>query len=195
MQLLQPIAEMPNTVETILLDLDGVIADWVGAACNIFGADREELEANWGDDWELSSALGITKAKMWHEIDAAGIEFWSQLKPYPWKNDLFALCRRHAQTFILTSPSQSHFSPAGKVLWMNEHLADGDSFRNFLMGPRKELCARPTSLLIDDRDSNCQRFRRAGGKALVFPRVWNSNRAYAEDPLTFVKTVLPELVR
>lgn len=186
---------MNNSIDTILLDMDGVIVNWVGGACRLFDVDQDELEANWGDQWGIHAALDITEAELWHRIDAAGIEFWSELEPLPWLNELWALCNKLGSTFILTSPSQSHQSPAGKVLWMNKHLADGDVFRDFLMGKHKDLCARPGSLLIDDRDSNCEKFVAAGGRAIVFPRVWNSNRRYADDPMGFMRMVLPEVAR
>lgn len=174
-------------IKRIFLDMDGVLCDWVGAACRLFGQDPKEVLANWSEDGSIAPQLGVSMNELWRKVDSHGTAFWSELDPYPWASELWELCNSYAPTVVLTSPSQHHTSPAGKMLWMDKHLGGGKPFREFLMGPRKEFCAGPGSLLIDDLGSMCERFREFGGMAIEFPCAWNQHRELADDPMGFVR--------
>lgn len=177
----------------ILLDMDGVLVDWVGGVCRLYGLDQEELESNWGEDWGICSAVGVSEEELWEGIDAEGPAFWYDLEALPWAEALFAECSSRAPTYILSSPSRSPHSAAGKVEWMHRHL--GYPFRDFLLGPCKELCARLGSILIDDRPRNVERFRANGGDAILFPRPWNDNRDSSDEALSFTLSALDNMLR
>lgn len=174
------------SIEHIFLDLDGVLCDWVGGVCKLFGRDQEEIEATWTDDGDICPQLGVSMDEMWRAIDETGEIFWSNLKPYPWTGELWRLCNAVAPTTILTSPSWHPSSLAGKLMWMNQHIGDGRPFRRYLIGPQKAACAGPRKLLIDDRKKLCDGFREAGGDAILFPRPWNANRVWLTRPMAYV---------
>jgi len=182
------------TMKTILLDVDGVLANWMKSACRAIGEDYSAIMGRFdevdfdsrGEHWGIEALGDIDPGELWDAIHAEGRSFWAELEPYPWAIELYEACRAEAPTYILTSPSRHHSSPAGKVEWMDRHLGGGEPFRDFLIGSPKELCARPGSLLIDDRPRNCDRFRRAGGSAILFPTPWNHHCEHASDPLAFV---------
>jgi len=46
--------------------------------------------------------------------------------------------------------------------------------RRFLFGPAKAFCASPERVLIDDYDGNVDKFRAAGGHAILVPQSYNS---------------------
>lgn len=50
----------------------------------------------------------------------------------------------------------------------------------------------PNQILIDDRDKNVDHFIAAGGNAILFPQVWNSNHA-VQDRMKFVADELGRL--
>lgn len=159
-------------IEHILLDMDGVISDFVTAALTLH--DRLDAFEIWlAGEWDMPTVLGISSSEFWKRIDAEGHEFWSQLTPYPWKDELIGVIRQTAPFTILSSPSLHAECPTGKINWLREHLSS--VFHDFLFGHSKHLCARPNSVLIDDRDSNVERFRAHGGQAILFPQRWNSN--------------------
>ena len=169
----------------ICLDIDGVLADFVGEAGRLMGYDPAVV-----DTWDYYHKVGETEDTFWEKIDAAGAEFWAEMQPYPWAHDLFDLCKLKGETILLTTNSKHHKSAEGKVLWMQKHF--GRSFRNYLIGPKKEFCARPGTILIDDSDANCEKFIANGGSAILFPRSWNEARRHADAAYQHVAV---ELIR
>lgn len=172
-------------IKQICLDIDGVLADFVGGTAKLLGFDPAVV-----DTWDYYPLIGTTEDKFWRAIDAAGADFWYGLTPYPWLYILYKACKKIAPTILLTSPSNHVSSVAGKLSWM--HCYFGEKFRAYLMGSAKEFCAGPGMLLIDDSDANCCKFREHGGEAILFPRPWNENRSLSDDPMLYV---LDELQR
>jgi 5'(3')-deoxyribonucleotidase len=171
--------------------MDEVLANWKSAAIRLFDQDEEEALANWGFKEDITSVLGISEEKLWRKLDDAGADFWANLEPYPWANELWELCQSIAPSIILTSPSQDPFSLAGKLIWLNNQF--GAPFRDYQMGPNKEFCARPGAVLIDDNQDNCDKFNANGGTAIVFPQPWNSLRRIKGDKMAFVTKALRRL--
>ena len=162
-------------IRQILLDLDGVLADWVSAVIRLFGRHPADVISSWPHGvYDLAEVLGVSEAEMWRRVHAGGAGFWATLEIYPWAHDLLDTCRKHARTTILPSPSRDPSSLAGKVQWLDRHFGCGDHFRDYLVGPDKAAAAHRGALLIDDRDSMCKTFREHGGRTIVFPQPWNS---------------------
>jgi 5'(3')-deoxyribonucleotidase len=162
----------------ICLDMDGVLVDFVGGAATLIGYDPSVVNT-----WDYYPLIGKTENEFWRAIDAAGSDFWATLPIYPWALDLYRECKAIAPTIFLTSPSQCPSSMHGKLRWMQDNF--GRQFRDYLVGPKKEFCATPDTILIDDSDANCKKFQAAGGRPILFPRPWNENRGIAE-PYSFV---------
>lgn len=155
----------------ICLDMDGVLCDFVGGAAKALGFDAKLVRRH-----GFYEDVGHTPESFWRGIEALGVDFWRKLDAYPWANWLMAQCERLAggwdNLIILSSPSLCPNSASGKVLWLQDRL--GRDFRSYLLGSRKEFCARPDTVLIDDTEHVCQAFVQAGGHALLFPRPWNA---------------------
>lgn len=171
----------------ICLDIDGVLADFVGGAAKLIGYDPAVVTM-----WDYYPLIGKTESEFWAAIDAAGDDFWASLDPYHWIEDLHSMCKQYGDTILLTANSKHHSSAAGKVLWMQKHF--GGNFRDYLMGPKKEFCATPNTILIDDSDANCGKFRSHGGYAILFPQPWNENRGIA-DKISYVSDTLKLLTK
>ena len=175
----------------LLLDMDGVLVDFVGAALRLHG--RDEVLDNWPDGvWDMSEVLGISGREFWHPINQAGAEFWASLEPYTWCDELVALADETGGWCILTSPSSDPSCAAGKITWLQRRFGGG--FRGFLIGPPKWVCARPDQVLVDDNDTNVDHFRARGGQAILFPRPWNRNHLLSADPMGHVREALAEIV-
>ena len=172
----------------IYIDMDGVLSNFVKGALELF-AQPDAL-----DSWPLGSrdfpqVLGVSRHEFWQRIASGGSQFWSELEPYPWLEELIALIEPRPW-YILTSPSDCGSSADGKMQWLQRYF--GEDFRRFLISPQKQLLARPKSVLIDDLDPNVERFTAAGGTGLLFPQKWNANYALVHDPLGYVREQLQE---
>ncbi len=159
-------------MRTIFLDMDGVLCNFVGGFCALHGKSADEVfPPGQQGNYEFHDSLGMTRDQLWRSIDAVGEDHWANMQPYPWALELYEHCKSVAPTIILSTPSLHHSSLSGKCRWLQKYF--GSRFRDYLLGPRKEECARPDTVLIDDFETNCEKFAARGGKAIVFPRPWN----------------------
>jgi hypothetical protein len=168
----------------ILLDMDGVLVDFLGGWCRANMVPCPTYAA--GDRYDLASVLGITPAELW--AGCSSREFWAELE---WTQDGMSilLAAEHAvgydNVYLFTTPSPSPQSWAGKADWILGQLPQYKD--KILMGCNKHLCARPDQLLIDDADHNVTAFRAAGGQAILVPRQWNSLHWLHVSPIEYVK--------
>lgn len=174
----------------VLIDMDGVLCDWVGGVCDLLGRSRVETLRDWNrGEYSIEGSFGLESDRLWNLIHRQGGDWWAHLDPLPWITELLSLfSETNAEISILTSPGCSVYAPSGKARWMREHipgLAD-----RLHIGQDKSLLARPGSLLIDDHGSNCQKFRDAGGQAVLFPQPWNTKHLYSGRPMVSVRAQL-----
>lgn len=168
----------------VYVDIDGVAADFVGAALAVH--DAPHMLDRWpGGEWNIAQVLGMSDRSFWAAIDQAGHPFWAGLALH---DELMSALFWHltmARTatgdafdwYFLSQPSRDPGSASGKLAWMQELY--GREFCNyFLAGGPKHLLARPGACLIDDSDANVDQFRAAGGEAVLVPRPWNSMHAH-----------------
>jgi len=166
----------------ILLDMDGVLVDFVGSAIRACGMSVEECYANWvPGEYDVIKALHVEERSFWSTIESKGEEFWANLSPYPWSRKLYDGCSELGNVFFLTKPTLDPRCASGKIKWMQAFLGGRLEARNYLMGPPKHLCAKPGNVLVDDCEPNVDSFVAAGGRAVLFPQVWNRKYAQADD--------------
>jgi 5'(3')-deoxyribonucleotidase len=175
-------------IKKILLDLDGVLVDFVGGACELHGVDDPYAsgEADAAGEYDVIKLLGMRAQTFWAPM---GYEFWANLKPYAHLRRVVDLAESAVgaeNICILTSPPLTAGAVEGKMAWIRKHLPDYR--RRFLVGPAKEFCAAPDHLLIDDYQRNIDRFCGAGGQGLLFPAPWND--LHAQDAVAAVEQVL-----
>ena len=138
----------------VFLDLDDVIVDWLDTCVKTMGLNmenplvRELVETTWG--------MGdlLDESRMWEIIHTEGEDWWFNLAPLPWFPKLWENLNARWNVCILTSPSSHASSLAGKKRWIDKYLKT----REFLIGKPKEYCANLNSVLIDDRQRNCDLF-------------------------------------
>ena len=177
-------------VRHIFLDMDGVISDFIGGACRLF--DRDDALRNWPlGERDAPKAFGVSTSLFWEKIDGAGADYWANLEPYPWCQELIRLIKETAPFTILSAPSLGVECPTGKLRWLRAHLGAG--FHDHLFGHQKYFCAKPGHVLIDDSEPNVNRFREHGGSAILFPQPWNANHTIT-DRLGYVAQELRRLI-
>lgn len=162
-------------ISHILLDMDGVLADFFTAAlrrCNV-GTDKymltpESYVGHFG--FNMASAYGITDVEFWNLIDRDN--FWAGLQPLPHAAQLIgALQATGLPIYISSSPSQGHDCVPAKICWLRTHF--DLRLKDCMFGSAKHLMARPGALLIDDLPMNCNTFVTEGGSAVCVPSNWN----------------------
>ena len=195
---------MSNNLEKplrILIDLDEVLVDFVGGACEAWGVAKEQVLKHWEPGvWDmippLSKALSlketISEKEFWCPINKLGEGFWEDLKWLPWgRNLLQEVMKFTGDWWIASSPNQQPTSHAGKVQWIKQNF--GYDFDRFVPVRHKYLMANPNTILIDDKDENIDLFREAGGYGIVFPRHHNCLHKVNVDQITYVKNCLTQI--
>ena len=175
-------------IKRVLLDLDGVLIDFVGGACEHHNKPWPYKEGEQGS-WELEPLLGMSARELWEPL---GYEFWLGLKPFPHMEEFVEILERRfgvEHISLLTSPVKTPGCVEGKMDWIRKHLPQYR--RRFLIGPAKEFCASRHNVLIDDNEDNERKFLEAGGQSLLVPGPWN--RRFAEKPLPALKAWIANL--
>ena len=159
----------------ILLDMDGVLADFFGKALQTFNHRfhkdvTPEQYIRESSNWDISKFYGISDITFWETIEAEK-GFWLEIKPIPWYRDLYVSLTAYGRVTIFTSPSRDPRCAREKLLWLKKYM--GLYSDDVIMGSRKELSAG-NGILIDDSGRNVERFRNAGGQAILVPSTWNT---------------------
>jgi len=185
----------------ILLDMDGVLVDFVGGVCKLFEISRDDLNKHWTlGEWNivppLGRAIGMRDAfnttMFWNEINDGGEKFWLELEEMPWIDDLIKMVEDITDDWhIVTSPSYLPCSYSGKIKWLKNWF--GDKFNRFAITPHKEIFAQENVILIDDRWKNIREFRESGGIGILFPSQGNLLHSRSEFPLNYLLNNLESL--
>jgi 5'(3')-deoxyribonucleotidase len=155
----------------ILCDVDGVLANFVNG---VIESHDMPLTHDEYATWDHHRVLGIADEKFWEPTREAG--WWESLLPYSWSVNLIVELESIAPVVFTTTTSACSKCPSEKVNWLRDWGFLGTMATNYMIGPKKELMARPETILIDDSDDNVEKFIHAGGNAILFPQPWNKNR-------------------
>jgi len=199
-------------ISRILLDMDCVLADFFAGAARVHGLDyATQVEPHWtpgvyGMEPGITAgrvAAGLrdpglpvmTTEEFWGPINRER-GFWESLAPLPWTEELFDLALTAAsgpdEFFIVTSPSKCRECAAEKEDWLQKHLgryAAGRMVPNRFKHTMAYTADGP-ALLIDDYDGNVDKFREAGGLAVLFPAHHNSFHELKRNPMRHVRESL-----
>lgn len=172
----------------IFLDIDGVLADFVGGAARLHRADASTVRT-----WNFYEQWGLTSADFWGAMD---YDFWVNLPLTIEAHAIVDCCERavgSGSICLLTARLENPGGMEGARDWVRRHFPQFG--RRLLLGPAKEFCASPSSLLVDDSDNNCGAFVLAGGAACLLPRPWNQNRHLSSQPLDVLRQSLQAFAR
>lgn len=172
----------------IYLDLDGVCVDFISGAISAHNHDPDEVLARWATDHRgvlnPYDVMGIEMDTFLDRLHEMGESFWIELKAYPWFEDLYMQLSGIGHVMFCTASTRSPSCLSGKLHWLQERF--GHDFQDFVLTTHKERLAHRDACLIDDFDSNVNRFRLRGGHGILFPQIWNSNHVIAQNPVEYV---------
>lgn len=176
-------------LDCILLDMDGVIADFVTAS--IKAADLP-LTHDQVTIWAYYREH-MTEDQFWEKV-GDDERFWNEIEPYPWAAQLVAMCQEYGKVYFCSSPCLDPKSASAKIEWLRHHGFMGQRRNDYILTSHKGLLGNPSRVLIDDGDHNIEAFRKSGGQTILFPQPWNAAGKYeAEDLLATVQTELNRL--
>lgn len=173
----------------IYLDNDGVLANLIKGIAQLFGLNYESLLASWplGED-KIEKVLGISRSAFYSKLDGAGEDFWENLELYPHAMELYEYCQSIAPTFILTKATLDPGCLSGKVKWF--HKVFGRGFQKYIITAHKEHCAQKNRILVDDLESNIEKFTNNGGYGIIFPLVSNKRHSLRDKGFEIIKEEL-----
>lgn len=157
----------------VFFDMDGVLADFVTGSLAAHGKNLHPAEVQ----WDFMAQVGFTGGgdpAFWRPLENPA--FWAELAPLPDGMALFRAAERlFGDRVSILSSGLCPGSVDGKRAWLAKHLPGYE--KKAVFATVKEQIAGPLKVLVDDHEPNVDRFREAGGPALLVPRPWNRRRA------------------
>jgi len=194
-------------INTVFLDMDGVLVDFIGKTLVAYrdhrsglvpdGASEDPFDSiefinSWpAGEWDVAKILGMDDNDFWEMIHTWNDgNFWRGLNTYTWSRELVDAATKIGTVRLLTSPSNHPTSYSGKKITRDTYFPEVPMF----LCKEKYLLAASDRLLIDDNDRNVEKFREAGGKAILFPQIWNANYEWKDSPMVYVGMQLEKLL-
>lgn len=168
----------------VFLDIDGVLADFVGGVCKrLNAANPYDNICNWGE-FDIVKLLGVEPHFFWSQL---GYAFWRSLRPTDEYLRILNAVHDFTDNIVLcTSPCKTIGCMDGKEEWVRLYLPNNAD--SIVFSRQKWRLAAPGKLLIDDCERNCFLWEVGGGKAILVPRRWNSLARV--DTVEYVKGAL-----
>jgi 5'(3')-deoxyribonucleotidase len=167
------LANKKQSTKVILLDMDGVMCDFVTAVLRLNNTDPKILEKFKGD-YEITKHLKMTPTDFWKRIEEEE-DFWHYLEKTSEADDLMNHLEQQTDPkniYFCSSPSQDPYSHFGKAFWIKTHYPR--YINRLILTNHKHFMAGKDRILIDDSDSNISKFKEHGGLTVLVPRKWNS---------------------
>jgi len=166
------------------LDMDGVLDDFVGAACREHVRPCYDKPEHYGI-FDMEKIWGITPKAFWSKLDVDAYKFWRRLEKTPEADEIVQLA---IDTFgvenvaILTAAAMHPMCAAAKRDWIREYYPQFE--KRIIYAQAKGFVGGPKKVLIDDRDRNIEDWEAAGGVGILVPRLWNKEYQYAKHNQT-----------
>ncbi len=170
-------------IDTVYFDMDGVLVDFVGGCEKLFGKKHD-------GDFHFYSSWGITQDEFWETICNCE-NFWADLEPYDWMDEILDLPSLDVEVKIASHPCRDPDCWGQKARWVDEHF--GRAWEMLHLCGDKSRLADEHSLLIDDNQTIIDKWRAAGGHAILFPQPWNFNAPCAKHRVAYVTEALKEI--
>ncbi|HDZ15076.1 hypothetical protein LCGC14_0598000 [marine sediment metagenome] len=173
-------------IETVFLDMDGVITNFNKAVCEKFNLPYPPQTYHFFP--EIRSQVN----------DFCDGSFWQKLE---WMDDGRDILRAIIDVFgpekiyLLTKMMPNAKTASGKMIWVQNNLPFySDQVILMTLGVPKSLLARPDTLLIEDCDKYVEEFYKAGGYGILVNRPWNKGYERADHTVEDLEIDLLSIV-
>jgi len=155
-----------------LLDLDGVLVDFMSGACELHGYPESKSIDRISKTF-AAKLFGLSDIQFFSAMDHS---FWSGLRWTEYGRDVLDVIRSFfsdKDICLCTAPTPISSSGciSGKLAWIERELPNFS--RRFMITSCKYFSAHPAVVLVDDRSENCNEFVAHGGHAVLVPNHWN----------------------
>lgn len=102
-------------IRKCFLDMDGVIADFIGALCKVHGKETPYTNPESLGTFDTELLWGMSEEQFWAPIAKNSFEFWDGIPKTPEADGLVTLAIREfglENVCILTAPRIARISPA-----------------------------------------------------------------------------------
>lgn len=174
----------------ILLDMDGVVADYVSAIHDHHGKINI-----YNDPINLGVYSHLLPFNMtWEEYNKGlDYDFWFSLDKTPEADQIVELARSYDQEIMfITHPIGEFGCYEGKLDWAHKHFPGIPVY--FAPDGRSSL-AKSNYILIDDSDKNVFEYSNNRGRAVLVPRKWNSDHIWSDSVMERIMEVLKRQLR
>lgn len=166
----------------LLLDMDGLIADFHPAVCELFG-----YRGSWPlGVYDCPTVFGISESSF-HERLFQNPGFWNALRPTADMADIVRIVSMFDPNYIICSkPNPTCPTCASdKIRWIKRYLGHN---RYILTEDKAALAG--IGVLVDDHSDNVRPF---GPHGFLYPRPWNEHFPYEPDRLMMLTSFLRNL--
>jgi 5'(3')-deoxyribonucleotidase len=129
----------------VFLDMDGVIADFVGGITSLHGRPSPYSDPKNFGEFHMDKIWGMTAEEFWAPLNRINsFDFWANLNPTPEAHDIVDLLSSRygvENVCILTSPTLDSGCVPGKRAWTERHFPQ--LAKNMLFGSAKQFLAGP----------------------------------------------------
>lgn len=174
--------------QRLYLDMDEVLADTLDYMCSVFNFENPYLkEENLG----VRSLHELLK-KDWRDVWMnLGVDFWANIPPYYWAQDLINYCETLCpnEVYFLTSPVPDGCCASGKQLWVNKNFPKYTG--KLIIAHAKYAVVDQYSVLVDDSEHNERKFldNHKIYNFVLFPSFSNRMHPMRKLPDWFEKTL------
>lgn len=171
-----------------LIDVDGVVANFVEGCCRLYGKKPEQWPV--GEYAFPHAMLGEpSEDAVWSRIANLKSDFWYNLPILPDAYQIVHACEElfgiENCAFLTSPPKSSPWAATGKIQWIQNYFPK--YARRILIGSCKEFCAHKDSILVDDYSVNITKFKKHGGHGVLVPRRWNEEHALETIPTLLLR--------
>ena len=156
----------------IYLDMDDVLVDFKTYVKNHFNI-TQEITTWYFFKWMFPDTYEEESNKFFKNMS---VPDWVNLGKTSRSDELYQLCRKISsnRVCILSAPPTSGLfnCATGKNKWIQKHYPDTP----VIIDPVKWRYAAVNSILIDDKEENCNKFIRHGGHAWLYTTESNKNQ-------------------
>ena len=160
----------------IYIDVDGVIADYIGALLAVYN-QRHGTSVTNDDVKDFFMESVLKPGQKWEDYSPD----YKTIPVLPWAHQLVAAVRKIGKPYaflsaLLALPDGSRNILDDRRWWLDQNFAcpgDNPSDR-LVVATRKDLVVHEGDLLIEDGPMNVEAVRKAGGQVLVVAQPWNT---------------------
>jgi 5'(3')-deoxyribonucleotidase len=166
----------------VVVDIDGVLADFVGAICAFLNSRQGKYKYTVEDftDYEICNCL--KKGDRLHfDMAPFNPNFVYNIRRYDGAQDFIRELSKFFDIILITAPWKGPYHTQARQEWVESFLSPKWAKNiDFQWVTADERVYMPGDLLIEDNLVTALKWSKLGKKAIVFDRPWNRGPIYGE---------------